>query len=61
MWVVVIFGDKRKHSDVVGPYDDVREAESVAEQLEERDGFETHAFQVQSVAEYSAWLTGVDL
>lgn len=58
MWIVVVFGDKRKHSDVVGPYADIREAEHVAEQLWERDGTEAHAFRVQTVEEYSAWLTG---
>lgn len=58
MYVVVIFGDKRKHSDVVGPYSTADQAETVVRMLIERDGFDTIAFPVQTVQTYTAWLRG---
>lgn len=56
-YVVVVFGDKRKHSDVLGMYT-YAEAEAMVAMLEERDGFECHAFPVQSEGQYTRWLTG---
>lgn len=59
MWVVVVFGDKRKHSDVLGPYGQ-EEATLTAARLGDRDDFETIAFPVQSEQAYTSWLTGQD-
>jgi len=56
--VVVVFGDKRKHSDVLGPYT-LAEAERVKARREEREpNFEVIVFPIQTEAAYVAWLKG---
>lgn len=56
--VVVIFGDKRKHSDVLGPYTE-EEAERVKARREEHEpNFEVIVFPLQSERSYVAWLKG---
>lgn len=53
-WVVVVFGDKRRHSDVVGPFDDQAAAESFAEEERLNSGQDCYAFCLVNKSQYMA-------
>jgi len=51
-WVVVVFGDKRRHSDVVGLFADQASAESFAEEQRLNGDQDCYAFCLVSEAQY---------
>ena len=58
--VVVIFGDKRRHSDVLGPYSRV-EAEEVKRRREAGESADIYVFPMQTEQDYTApWIEGIE-